>query len=49
MESIKKLKIKKLKKNKKKNNPLAKILRTPRYKMKTVPSSKIYNRSKIDN
>jgi len=30
----------------KKNNPMAKDLRTPKYKQKTIKSKKIYNRKK---
>ena len=35
-----------IKKNKKKQNPIAKDLRTPKYKKRTVKSKKIYNRKK---
>ena len=38
--------IKWLKKTKKKQNPVAKDLRTPKYKQQTVKSKKIYNRKK---
>tara|TARA_Y100000590_G_C15222161_1_gene826649 strand:- start:126 stop:248 length:123 start_codon:yes stop_codon:yes gene_type:complete len=34
------------KKNKKKQNPIAKDLRTPKYKQRTVKSKKVYNRKK---
>lgn len=30
-----------------KKNPIAKILRTPMYKLKAKPSGKIYNRKKV--
>tara|TARA_B100000700_G_C14810374_1_gene744870 strand:+ start:261 stop:383 length:123 start_codon:yes stop_codon:yes gene_type:complete len=35
-----------IKKNKKKQNPFAKDLRSPKYKQRTVKSKKIYNRKK---
>ena len=35
-----------IKKNKKKQNPMAKELRSPKYKQRTVKSKKIYNRKK---
>ena len=34
------------KKNKKKQNPIAKDLRNPKYKQRTVKSKKLYNRKK---
>jgi len=34
------------KNNKKKQNPIAKDLRTPKYKQRTVKSKKVYNRKK---
>tara|TARA_B100000686_G_C16633857_1_gene886189 strand:+ start:687 stop:860 length:174 start_codon:yes stop_codon:yes gene_type:complete len=33
-------------KNKKKRNPMAKDLRSPKYKQRTVKNKKIYNRKK---
>ena len=33
-------------KNKKKRNPMAKELRNPKYKQRTVKSKKVYNRKK---
>ncbi len=32
--------------NKKKQNPIAKDLRSPKYKQRTVKSKKVYNRKK---
>ena len=34
------------KKNKKKQNPIAKDLRSPKYKQRTVKNKKVYNRKK---
>tara|TARA_Y100000590_G_C15118015_1_gene787549 strand:- start:325 stop:447 length:123 start_codon:yes stop_codon:yes gene_type:complete len=34
------------KKNKKKQNPIARDLRNPKYKQRTVKSKKVYNRKK---
>tara|TARA_B100000579_G_C22307913_1_gene610213 strand:- start:398 stop:520 length:123 start_codon:yes stop_codon:yes gene_type:complete len=34
------------KKNKKKQNPIAKDLRSPKYKQRTVKNKKLYNRKK---
>ena len=35
-----------IKKNKKKQNPMARDLRSPKYKQRAVKSKKIYNRKK---
>tara|TARA_X000000368_G_scaffold388812_1_gene350609 strand:- start:475 stop:597 length:123 start_codon:yes stop_codon:yes gene_type:complete len=37
-----------IKKNKKKQNPIAKDLRTPKYKQRKIKSKKVYNRKKKD-
>tara|TARA_Y100001936_G_C15415627_1_gene332022 strand:+ start:172 stop:294 length:123 start_codon:yes stop_codon:yes gene_type:complete len=35
-----------IKRNKKKQNPLAKDLRSPKYKQRTIKSKKVYSRKK---
>jgi stalled ribosome alternative rescue factor ArfA len=44
---MKKITSSNIKKKVVKKNPMAKILRTPMFKSKIKPSSKIYNRKKI--
>tara|TARA_Y100000590_G_scaffold285988_1_gene321815 strand:+ start:6437 stop:6559 length:123 start_codon:yes stop_codon:yes gene_type:complete len=38
-----------MKKNKKKINPIAKALRTPKYKQRIILNKKVYNRKKKIN